>query len=346
METAEYPDYAAPSVVSHSASEGLALVLESADAGYYDQFLPPDGAAFISKSWLKLLGLTPAEAPPADQFRAWLLERVHPDDRQRLTREYQSFLAGQSNSYSVDVRIRHRAGRWVWIQGVVRAVDVDAQGHVRRVIGLMQDITKRKQSEERRDLLIKELHHRAKNMLALIQALAIQTFKRDADPQEALAAFNARLAAIAAAQSLLIAEPTDSIDFARIAADIAGRCANRQIRIGGPTVLLSPPLAMTMAMALNELYTNAVKYGALSADTGTVTLFWQVLQGAEPSLKIEWREQGGPTVQMPRSRGFGSTMIERSLSQELNGSVSLDFHPDGVVCSIVGPLPTVCRDGL
>jgi two-component sensor histidine kinase len=106
----------------------------------------------------------------------------------------------------------------------------------------------------------------------------------------------------------------------------------------GPLVLLTPRIAVALAMALHELFTNAVKYGALAADGGRVALDWSCTGGARPMLSIAWRETGGPPVSAPARQGFGTLLLERTLAQDLDGEVALEFKPDGLRCTIVAPL--------
>jgi two-component sensor histidine kinase len=114
----------------------------------------------------------------------------------------------------------------------------------------------------------------------------------------------------------------------------SGRC-----EIEGPRVRLIPSMALALSMAVHELATNAAKYGALSVPTGQVSIFWTITPGEPRCLTLCWQERGGPPVEMPTRKGFGTRLIERSLAQELAGSVSLDYLPTGVVCTIKAPLP-------
>ena len=115
---------------------------------------------------------------------------------------------------------------------------------------------------------------------------------------------------------------------------------NRErVSLSGPRILLPPKEAVAIVMALHELCTNAVKYGALSNDTGRIALGWSRADGAAPRLKLVWREEGGPSVTPPKRRGFGSLLLERTLAQDLDGNVTTEFRPEGLVCSIEAPLP-------
>jgi len=111
-----------------------------------------------------------------------------------------------------------------------------------------------------------------------------------------------------------------------------------RIKYSGPHVELQPKQAVTLVMALHELCTNAVKYGALQRDTGCVEITWELIDPVERRLTLLWRESGGPAVAPPERRGFGFRMIEQALAADLAGTVTMDFRPDGLVCTITGTL--------
>jgi PAS domain S-box-containing protein len=206
-----------------------------------------------------------------------------------------------------------------------------------RVIATVADIAERKQAESQRELLLAELNHRVKNTLAVVQGLAHQTFRHtDAIARKA---FEGRLQALATAHDLLTRSHWESTSLKQLAADtlqLGG--ANRQrISAEGPGISLSPHAALSIALALHELFTNTLKYGALSADAGTVKLSWKHLEG-QGKLSIEWREEGGPPVVPPQHKGFGSLLLERTLARDLDGRVELSFDPAGVVCRIEMPM--------
>ena len=206
------------------------------------------------------------------------------------------------------------------------------------------EIAQRKRAEEQQTLLINELNHRVKNTLAIVQGLAQQSFRGGADLAQGRAAFDARLRALANAHNLLTRKNWETAFLAEIVADsvaaTAGSLADR-VTLSGPEVILPPQTAVSVAMAVHELSTNAIKYGALVNGAGTVAIRWSVQDAAaDPRLRFEWQESGGPPVQVPTQRGFGSRLIERGLAAELHGTVSLEFLPDGVRCTIDAPLPT------
>jgi PAS domain S-box-containing protein len=209
------------------------------------------------------------------------------------------------------------------------------------VLSAIVDISERKRAESQRELLLAELNHRVKNTLAVVQGIAHQTFKRtDASP-EARRAFEGRLAALAAAHNLLTRANWEQASLEHLTAEaLQVRAVNEQrLSFAGPRVHLQPKQALAVAMALHELCTNAIKYGALSNESGSVAFEWRRSDGPAPRLTMVWREQGGPAVSPPARRGFGSRMIERALAQDLRGEVTMEFRPEGFVCTIDAPLP-------
>jgi PAS domain S-box-containing protein len=209
---------------------------------------------------------------------------------------------------------------------------------------IARDVTERRRAEERQRLLVNELNHRVKNTLALVQGLALQSFKDGREMAGARDAFQHRLAALAAAHDLLTRESWEGATLDALAAEALGvyGAGEGQIAWRGPRVLLNPKAAVSLAMALHELSTNASKYGALSVPEGKVELSWAV-EGDH--LSIEWRERGGPAVTQPERRGFGTRMIERALSADFSGGARLEFAREGLVCRIDASLTEAAPRG-
>ncbi len=186
------------------------------------------------------------------------------------------------------------------------------------------------------DLLIEELNHRVKNTLAILQSIATQTF-RSASRLERQK-FEGRLGALAEAHNLLSKEKWEGSELKDVIERVLHPyliSAPERLRMSGPSVPLSPRLAVVLSMVLHEIATNAAKYGALSNDTGKVALDWEVMtQAGKPQLRLIWTETGGPHVTAPVQRGFGSRLIERSARDQLGGEAPVDFLPHGVVCTI------------
>ncbi|MCA0425611.1 MAG: PAS domain-containing protein [Proteobacteria bacterium] len=205
-------------------------------------------------------------------------------------------------------------------------------GQPEAILAVSRDVSVLKQAEERQRILGRELSHRLKNVIALIQAVANQTFRADADPETAKAGFMARLVTMGAAQDLLTQANWTEANMADIVAATERQHSSEQFSFGGPPVKLSSASALTMALALHELATNAAKYGALSIADGKVDLTWSTDMSADPPrFALQWRESNGPDVAAPRRKGFGSRMIERVLSGHLGGTASADYRPDGLV---------------
>ncbi len=223
---------------------------------------------------------------------------------------------------------------------------LSSSGELLGMIGVNIDISERQRADAQRELLLAELNHRVKNTLAVVQAMAHQTFRSAGVAREPRQAFENRLMALAAAHNLLTASNWENAALADIARDTlnAGGAFKGRAEYAGPRVLLPPREALALAMALHELTTNAVKYGALSNDKGRVALVWSRGEGqgqGKPSvLTIVWSENGGPVVEAPpQRRGFGSVLLERSLKEDLGGTVELDYRRDGLVCTIELPWP-------
>jgi PAS domain S-box-containing protein len=210
---------------------------------------------------------------------------------------------------------------------------------------IARDVTERRRAEARQRLLVNELNHRVKNTLALVQGLALQSFKDDRGMPEARNAFQQRLSALAAAHDLLTRESWEGATLDEIARETLGLYNGGEARIAwsGPPVRLNPKAAVSLVMALHELSTNAAKYGALSQAGGRVTVEWSV---ADDRLAIEWRERGGPVVAPPTHRGFGFRMIERALAADLSGGARLDFDPAGLTCRIDASLSEAAPRGV
>jgi two-component sensor histidine kinase len=204
------------------------------------------------------------------------------------------------------------------------------------------DVTERKIAADHQRLLVDELNHRVKNMLAIVQGIAAQTFKGDAATPEARSAFERRLAALAATHNLLTRQNWEPVSITDVVNEALEpfRAGQDQIKSEGPDLKIAPKTAITLALAINELATNAAKHGALTVPEGSVELLWsEVSEDTGMRLKLRWKERGGPAVKEPSHRGFGTRMIERGLSAELGGQVRIDFEPDGVACSVDAPLP-------
>jgi two-component sensor histidine kinase len=212
------------------------------------------------------------------------------------------------------------------------------QGEVRLRAGL----DKEKRAAEHQRLLIDELNHRVKNTLATVQSISAQTLRTADTKEDAQDALEKRLLALSRAHDVLTRESWDGADLVEViekALEPYQNSGESRVLITGPHVRVTPRMSLALAMAMHELATNAVKYGALSNKTGTIEVSWNVQNGdAPPRLALKWTEAGGPPVVAPRRRGFGSRLIERTLANDLDGQVEIAFAPAGVVCTVDAPV--------
>src|SRR5215207_5276 len=210
-----------------------------------------------------------------------------------------------------------------------------------RITGLLVDITERKRAEERLATVARELQHRVKNSIAVIQSIAYQSFRGLGDDQVAVKTFMDRLQALAIATDISLHSGQSDADVAEIMEKITKpyRVEDREILLLGPRVRVPGRMVMALGMVLHELCTNSVKYGALSVPAGQVVVQWQL--SGDQVLEIRWQERNGPAVSLPLKKGFGSRLIETLVVGELGGVLDLRFEPRGIMCQFaVGCLIT------
>jgi two-component sensor histidine kinase len=208
------------------------------------------------------------------------------------------------------------------------------------VISLRTRTDQLAQSERHQALLARELNHRVKNTLALVQAIARHTLKNATEPS-AMKAYSDRLFALAAAHDLLLQSKWESAELREIATRVLSAHPADRWTLEGCDLPLRPRAAVYVSMGLHELTTNASKYGALSVPHGRVMLTWTIVHNSPARLQVRWQERNGPEVQPPRRKGFGTTMLERVLAGELGGNVRLLYEPHGLTCEIDAPWPLV-----
>jgi PAS domain S-box-containing protein len=227
-----------------------------------------------------------------------------------------------------------------WFDLHVEPLRNDA-GDIIGLAGAAVDMTERKESEAHLRLLLRELTHRSKNLLAVIQAMARQTARHAGSVEGFLSQFGARLQALAASHDLLVRESWYGASVDELVRSHLAMYLDRdeeQVSIDGPAVALRPEAAQALGLALHELANNAAKFGALSVPNGRLSISWgRRERDGEQALELDWREQFGPRVKPRRKRGFGSMVIERNLMHALDAEVDLDFDPDGLRCHVVIP---------
>jgi PAS domain S-box-containing protein len=290
----------------------------------------------VNRRWSEFTGQAEAGA----LGRSWL-DAVHPDDRDRLEA---GFLAANARreGYRAEYRMRRADGAWRWVLKTAEPRFAEG-GTYCGLVGSSVDITERREAEERQALLLRELDHRAKNALAVVQAAVQLTPANDA--HSFAEAVRGRVDALARAHTLLAAGRWSSADLRQlVAAELAPFLhtgGGSRAELDGPPVALAPHAAQALSMAVHELATNATKHGALSAPGGHLAVSWRV-DPAAGTLRLRWVEDGGPAVAgEPSRRGFGSRLIETTIRRQLGGTLSRAWTPTGLVLEFDLPLARV-----
>jgi PAS domain S-box-containing protein len=257
---------------------------------------------------------------------------IHPEDWKHLQNAIKP-AAQNTPSFQTEFRVCRPNGQLRWCIGTAVA-SVDATDHIVRISGVTVDITDRKDAEERQALLAREVDHRARNALALVQSIVRLT--RSDTIKSYIAAVDGRIGALSRAHTLLAQSRWQGADLARLVDEELApyRMGETEITASGPDVSLEPRTAQTLALALHELSTNAAKYGALSVMSGCVQLTWEL---RPENLVLRWTESGGPSVQPPASQGFGIRVISASIERQLDGEVTFEWLPEGLRCSLAVP---------
>ncbi|MBO9560989.1 MAG: GAF domain-containing protein [Caulobacter sp.] len=319
------------------AEERLKFALESGRLGSWE--LDVETRAYLASDICKA---NYGRRPDQDFTFADLVASVHPSDRDRMTAAIEDAIR-HGAEYDIEYRVRIPGGETRWVHARGRAAQTADHGGARRMAGVSLDITERKRAEERQKLLINELNHRVKNTLVSVQSIASQTLRATDTPEAFREAFEGRIMALSHTHDLLTqqnwegASLREIFDFELEAFAARDRIDFDYVR----DLQLSPKATVALGMAVHELATNALKYGALSAPEGTVRVVW-TLETDEadegPSLRLTWTERGGPPVVTPTRHGFGARLLEKGLAGELSAQVSLAYDSLGLVCTMRLPI--------
>ncbi len=273
----------------------------------------------------------PRDARPSlDDFR----KCYAPGERERV--EAESAARFERGDRTIDFEAKH-----IWPDGVMKWIAVRAQiilddtGRPERLLGVASDVTGRRRYEERLVTTAQELQHRIKNTLAVVQTLAAQTLRSAKPMDQTVSDLNGRLQALARSNDLIARPNSSGTSVAELVDEITRPYRpsgeHGQFTFRGPDLRLSDSDAVSLGLALHELCTNAIKYGALSSEAGRVTLAWSVSHGC---IELVWAELGGPPVKEPVKTGFGTRLLTRGLLQPPHGEVELEFRPTGLVCHL------------
>jgi PAS domain S-box-containing protein len=302
----------------------LRFALRSARAGAWDFDLRRRELHW-SPEMFALYGLDPSKGQPS---RESLAQRISPAHRKRARREFARAML-QGGSFTLEFPIARPDGTEIWT-ALAGDVIKDARGRPISARGIDQDITERKNWEKRQAMLLRELSHRVKNTLAVVQSVARQTLRSSPNPKSFVEAFEGRIRSLAASHSLLTEADwggarLDTIIRHQVAAMVHDY--EERFRLRGPEVVLPAEVATQLGLVLHELATNAAKYGSLSVPDGLVDIVWTATKS---KLRLMWREHGGPKVKAPAGRsGFGTLLITSSASK-----VTQRFASDGLVCKL------------
>lgn len=279
----------------------------------------------------RIFGMEPAEgALSFDRIRSM----IHPND----LADIQTFVeqgGAENNTFQTEVRINLPDGRTRWCI-CAGAMTSDPHGRNTRVSGVSIDISDLREAEQRRTLLVREVDHRARNVLAIVQSIIRMTKERTIEAYVSMV--TGRISALSIAHGLLAESRWEGANLRRLASEELAPYRgndNERISIDGSDVVLRPEVAQTIALALHELATNAVKYGALSDGAGVVSVSWSLEDG---QLTLRWVESGGPTVCTPTSRGYGTKVIDASIAKQLGGTADFEWRATGLEFTMSVPL--------
>jgi PAS domain S-box-containing protein len=317
----------ASNVQLKQAEEGRSLALAAGQMGSWDWDL-------VSKQWRwdqgqhRIFGVDPHNFQiTVENIRVL----IHPDDWTSLVEIARSMSQG-ARTQQTEFRVVRPNGEVRWCIGTA-AASLDDAGNVVRINGVTIDITDRKEADERQVLLAREVDHRARNALAVIQSIIRLTRTKSVD--EYVQAIEGRIKALARAHTLLSDSRWRGADLGTLVGEeLAPYRAGDKIQYRGPDISLQPATAQGLALALHELATNAAKHGALSSPAGKVNLQWEL--GAD-ALTLQWVEDGGPAVTEPSTRSFGLKVIVASVEQQLGGKAAFEWNPAGLRCLFAIP---------
>ncbi|MCA0051451.1 PAS domain-containing protein [Mesorhizobium sp. B283B1A] len=281
----------------------------------------------VSSELNRMFGLAPDARPTVAELRKLLV----PGDLDRIVEIRNRAAAANDPFFEAEFRCRFPDGslRWRLLRAEVQNTH---SGEVSRIIGVLMDIDERNRADEQKHLLLREVHHRVKNSLSIIQALATQSFGRGAADRNALNGFLGRLTALAKATDLAVAQQGEPFGLRDLITSVTEPFRSpTRFEIQGADLRLQARLNVSLALVFNELCTNAAKFGALSNANGSVSIRWEV---TTHGLELDWQENGGPPVAPKLDKGFGLRLILDVLPVEF-GSARIEPRPSGIACHIL-----------
>jgi PAS domain S-box-containing protein len=320
----------------------LSLAGKAAQVGSFSYDIET-GEIQVSEGYSAIHGLPEGTSRATlDRWRAG----VHPDDLPGVDELRNRAFRERLGEYRTEYRVVSASGEIRWIEARC-FVSYSADGRPERVVGVHIDVTARKRAEEHQRMLIAELDHRVKNVLATVSAVASRTKETGTSPEEFVATLAGRIRSMAETHELLSRRQWQGISVRELVRrDLAPYMTGSNTDLVGPELTLRPEAGQAVSMVLHELTTNAAKHGALSNDDGRVSVRWSLTANGESHdrVRIEWQESGGPVVCPPQSCGYGMEVIRGLIPYELDGTVDLVFAPEGVRCTLTFPAVAVDAD--
>ena len=275
------------------------------------------------------------------------LSALHSDDRHLMQEFHQ--LADKQDSFTSEYRAVHPDGTILWLRGRGQVVARAPDGKAQRLVSIVTDVTERKAAEDHVQFLMYEISHRSKNLLTVIQSIARRTARTAGSMEEFESRFERRLQGLAASHDVLVSRnwhgaPLEELVRQQLLPFV--EIQSSRFELVGPDIVVAADAAQAIGLAIHELATNAIKYGALSAPTGKVRISWMLdgNAGASSQLSLNWIEQGGPPATPPSRKGFGHVVIVDMIERSLNGKVAVEFAVEGLKWSVSMPATNLVSD--
>ncbi|PQA72271.1 DNA helicase [Brucella oryzae] len=320
------------SIENQRSNDQFQYIVDVANIGFWTRDYHT-GEISCSAEYRRIFGLTPDEPVNYDK----IIDMVMLEDRMTLIQRSQESLS-TGKSFQVEYRITNRLGQVRWVETRAKAL----LGKKPAFLGIVIDVTERKKVEADKALVTREISHRFKNSMAMVQSIANQTLRNATNPQIANTLFSERLRALSQAHDMLLREDWTGTTISQISETALApfnSTFGHRIRIQGPALVVSDRVTVSLTLGLYELATNAVKYGALSNESGTVQFSWDVIEKhGERKFHMLWVECGGPAVERPVHRGFGQRLLYSVLTGELKADCDLNFAPSGLIIDVLAPM--------
>jgi PAS domain S-box-containing protein len=301
-----------------------------------------------TKEGMALFGLTLADGRghvggDNDEYRSAL----HPDDRHLMQKFHER--ADKQDSFTSEYRVVRPDGTTLWLRGRGQVIARAPDGKAERMVSIVTDVTERKAAEDHIQFLMHEISHRSKNLLMVIQSIARRTARTAGTMEEFERRFERRLQGLAASHDVLVRENWHGAPLANLVRQQLVpfvEIQSSRFELAGPDVVITAEAAQAIGLAIHELATNAIKYGALSEPAGHVKVCWmfEANAGAPGQLSLNWIEQGGPPVSPPSRKGFGHVVIGEMVERALSGNVAVEFAHEGLKWSVSIPAINLVSD--